>query len=136
MTLKLNAHAPSRGRRHLPPTPLAAPRSPSPPARALTFVPQADLSVLDPIWTTAYGQRATTASWCSTRCSARTRIQASPQMAEGASAEADGKTWTIKLRSGLLFHDKTPVLARDCVASLQALGQARRLRPGADGGHR
>ena len=32
---------------------------------------------------------------------------------------ADGKTWQFRLREGLRFHDNTPVLARDCVASLQ-----------------
>jgi peptide/nickel transport system substrate-binding protein len=41
------------------------------------------------------------------------------QMAEGEQVEDDGKRWTIRLREGLKFHDGTPVLARDCVASLQ-----------------
>ena len=32
--------------------------------------------------------------------------------------EDGGRRWTITLRPGLVFHDGTPVLARDCVASL------------------
>ena len=59
-----------------------------------------------------------------------------PQMAEGARIEDDGKRWTITLRDGLMFHDGTPVLARDCAASVQRWGSARRIRPGADRGDR
>ncbi len=32
---------------------------------------------------------------------------------------ADGRTWRIKLRDGLKFHDAQPVRAVDCIASLQ-----------------
>jgi len=42
-----------------------------------------------------------------------------PQMVAGHIVDDDGKRWTMKLRDGLVFHDGTPVLARDCVASLQ-----------------
>ena len=31
----------------------------------------------------------------------------------------DGKQWDLTLRDGLAFHDGTPVLARDCVATIQ-----------------
>ena len=47
------------------------------------------------------------------------KLNPHPQMAEGQSVEDGGKRWTIKLRDGLVFHDGEPVLARDCVASLQ-----------------
>ena len=47
---------------------------------------------------------------------------ASPQMAEGAVAEDGGRAWRITLREGLRFHDGTPVLARDCVASIRRWG--------------
>ena len=42
-----------------------------------------------------------------------------PQMAAGHVIEDDGKTWNITLRPGLMWHDGTPVLARDVVASTQ-----------------
>ena len=42
-----------------------------------------------------------------------------PLMVEGHVIEDDGKRWTMKLRDGLMWHDGTKVLARDCVASLR-----------------
>jgi peptide/nickel transport system substrate-binding protein len=87
--------------------------------RVLKMVPQANLTSLDPIWTTAnvtrnhgymvydmlYGMDAT--------------FQPQPQMAEGHVVEQDGRRVTITLRSGLRFHDGEAVRAADCVASLQ-----------------
>ena len=46
-----------------------------------------------------------------------------PQMVEGAAVENDGKQWDLTLRDGLAFHDGTPVLARDCVATIQRCGK-------------
>jgi peptide/nickel transport system substrate-binding protein len=43
-------------------------------------------------------------------------------MAEGASTEDGGKTWRIKLRPDLAFHDGAKVLARDCAASIRRWG--------------
>ena len=51
------------------------------------------------------------------------KFQPQPQMVEGAQTSADGKDWTLTLRDGLKFHDGTPVLARDCVASIQRWGK-------------
>ena len=42
-----------------------------------------------------------------------------PQMLDGYTTEADGKLWRLTLRSGMRFHDGSPVLARDCVASIR-----------------
>src|SRR5580658_722655 len=104
--------------------PLAAPRLARATAQnTLTFVPQADLAILDPIWTTATVTRNHAFLVFDTLFGQDASFKPSPQMAEGASAEADGKTWTIKLRPGLMFHDNTPVLGRDCVASLQRWGK-------------
>jgi peptide/nickel transport system substrate-binding protein len=42
-----------------------------------------------------------------------------PQMAEGYTVSDDGRTYTIKLREGLKFHDGEPVRARDAIQSLK-----------------
>lgn len=44
---------------------------------------------------------------------------ATPQMVAGHNVENDGRKWTLTLRDGLLFHDGSRVLARDCVASIR-----------------
>jgi transposase len=41
-----------------------------------------------------------------------------PLMVQGHTIDDDGKRWTMKLRDGLLFHDGTPVLARDSLPNL------------------
>jgi peptide/nickel transport system substrate-binding protein len=45
-----------------------------------------------------------------------------PQMLAGHTIEDDGTTWLLTLRDGLTFHDNTPVLARDCAASIKRWG--------------
>ena len=81
-------------------------------ARTLRFVPQANLTALDPVWTTA-AVTGTTAARCSTRCIGLTDdLQVRPQMADGPPVSDDGRTWSIRLREGLKFHDGEPVLAR------------------------
>ena len=59
-----------------------------------------------------------------------------PQMVEGAAVENDGKQWDLTLRDGLAFHDGTPVLARDCVATIQRCGKRYPFGRGADVAHR
>ena len=91
-------------------------------ARVLRFVPQADLAVLDPIWTTAYQTRDHAFLVFDTLFGQDAAYAAQPQMLEGAAVEADGLRWRLVLRDGLRFHDGTPVLARDCVASIRRWG--------------
>src|SRR5436305_5493298 len=91
----------------------------SPSARTLVFVPQANLTSLDPVWTTATVTRNYGYLVFDTLYATDDALQARPQMAEGHQVEPDGKRWTIRLREGLRFHDNQPVLAKDCVASLQ-----------------
>ena len=43
-------------------------------------------------------------------------------MVAGHQASADGLQWELTLREGLKFHDNTPVLARDAVASIRRWG--------------
>ncbi len=85
----------------------------------LRFVPQANLTSLDPIWTTATVTRNYAFLVYDTLFGTDAGLVPQPQMAEGAEVSADGLRWTIRLRDGLRFHDGQPVLARDCAASLR-----------------
>ena len=107
---------------------LAAPRviraQGTPGASALLrFIPQSDLTVLDPHWTTAYVTRNHGFMVYDTLYGVDGQYHASPQMVAGDSVEDDGKLWRLTLRDGLRFHDGAPVLARDCVASIQRWGK-------------
>ena len=86
--------------------------------RVLRFVPQANLTSLDPIWTTATVTNNHGFAVYDTLYSVDARFRPQPQMAEGHSVFADGLTWLIRLREGLRFHDGEPVRAQDCAASL------------------
>jgi peptide/nickel transport system substrate-binding protein len=88
-------------------------------ANTLKFIPQADLSLLDPIQTAALVTRNHAALVYDTLYGVDSGYVAHPQMVEGHVIEDDGRTWTLTLRSGLVFHDNMPVLARDAVASLR-----------------
>ena len=86
--------------------------------RVLRFVPQSNLTLLDPIFTTA----AVTANhaWAvyDTLFGVNAKGEPKPQMAEGFTVSDDGRTYEIKLRDGLKFHDGEPVRAQDCAPSL------------------
>ena len=86
--------------------------------RLITFVPHADLVSLDPVWTTADITRNYSLAVYDTLYGYDAGFQVQPQMVEGAQVSDDGKTWNLTLRDGLKFHDGTPVLAKDCVASI------------------
>ena len=85
----------------------------------LRFSPQQDLVVLDPVTTTAYMSRNHGYMVFDTLYGMDGQFQPQPQMLEGHQVEDDGRRWSLVLRPGLLFHDDTPVLARDCVASIR-----------------
>ena len=91
--------------------------------RVLRFIPQADLASLDPIWTTADVTRNHGFMVFDTLYGIDNAYQPHPQMAAGHTISADQLQWDITLRDGLRFHDNTPVLARDCVASLNRWGK-------------
>lgn len=98
---------------------LAAPAIASPAARVLRFVPQSDVAVLDPIANVSYVTRNHALMVFDTLYGVDERNHAQPQMVAGQQIERDGREWTMTLRPGLAFHDGTPVLARDVVASLK-----------------
>src|ERR1700761_5673499 len=98
---------------------LASPRlSLAADARTLRFIPQANLANLDPIWTTQYVVRNGSLLIWDTLYGVNDKLEPQPQMVESHEVTPDFKTWTFKLRDGLKFHDGTPVLARDVVASI------------------
>src|SRR5438034_6024671 len=87
-------------------------------ARALRFVPQADLANFDPIWGTQYVVRNAAALVWDTLYGVDDKLRPQRQMVEAEEVSADGLTWTFRLRPGLKFHDGERVLAKDVVASL------------------
>ena len=87
-------------------------------AKALRFVPQANLANFDPIWGTQYVVRNASQLVWDTLYGVDDKLEPKRQMVEGEEVSSDGLTWTFKLRSGLKFHDGEPVLAKDVVASL------------------
>src|SRR5205823_6338127 len=100
--------------------PLAAPRlARAAKAGTLTFVPTSDLAVLDPIVTFNRPTRNYAYLVFDTLYGLDTNWQAQPQMVLGHEVDDDGLTWNLRLRDGLRFHDKEPVLARDVVASIR-----------------
>ncbi len=98
-------------------------------ATTLKFIPYADLALLDPT-VSAFITRNHVLMVFETLFAMDENGVAQPQMLEGYTTEPDGLTWTLTLRDGLRFHDGTPVLARDAVASIKrwwvndAFGQA------------
>jgi peptide/nickel transport system substrate-binding protein len=90
--------------------------------RVLKFIPQSDLSVLDPVWSAAYVVRNHGMMVFDTLYGLDATYQPQPQMAAGHRIEDDGKTWLITLRDGLAWHDGQKVLARDCIASIRRWG--------------
>lgn len=87
-------------------------------AKTLRFVPQANLANFDPIWGTQYVVRNAAMLVWDTLYGVDEKLTPQRQMVESEEVSSDGLTWTFKLRPGLKFHDGSPVLAKDVVASL------------------
>ncbi|MEI7711441.1 MAG: ABC transporter substrate-binding protein [Rhodospirillales bacterium] len=87
--------------------------------KTLIFVPQTNLTSLDPVWTTATVTRNFALMVYEGLYGRDQGFEPRPQMLAGHVVDNDGLRWTMTLRDGLFWHDGTPVLARDCLASLQ-----------------
>ena len=85
----------------------------------LRFVPQANLTLLDPVFTTATVTSNHGYYVFDTLYSVGPDGVSHPQMAEGHTVSDDKLSWRIRLRDGLWFHDGSPVRATDCIASIQ-----------------
>jgi len=92
-------------------------------AATLRFVPYTDLALLDPVYTTSFATRTHSLLVFDTLYGLDESFRPQPQMVAGATVDADGLQWDLVLRDGLAFHDGTPVLARDAVASLRRWGR-------------
>lgn len=88
-------------------------------ATTLRFVPQANLTVLDPVFTTATVTANHGYYVFDTLFGVDADLNPRPQMAEGHEVLENGLLWRIRLREGLRFHDGEPVRSRDCVASIR-----------------
>jgi peptide/nickel transport system substrate-binding protein len=87
-------------------------------ARLLKFIPQANLSTIDPFWTTAYIARNHAYMVYEQLYGVDDDYKVHPQGCEGHVVEDDGKRWIFTLREGMRFTDGEPVRARDAVASI------------------
>lgn len=111
------------------PNGVAAGAPASAPEKTLRFIAQADLRVLDPIWTTATITRNYGYMVYDTLFAVDSNLKPHPQMVERWTVSDDKLTYTFTLRDGLEFSDGQPVRSADCIASLErwskrdALGQ-------------
>ena len=95
-------------------------RAAAPDKKTLRFIAQADLRVLDPIWTTAYISRNHGYCVFDTLFAIDAEFAPHPQMVGEHDVSSDKLTYRFKLRDGLgPFHDGSPVRGTDCVASIK-----------------
>ena len=110
------------------------------PTKTLIFVPQANLTSLDPVWTTATVTRNFSLMVYETLYGRDQDFVPRPQMVEGHVIDDDGKRWTMTLRPGLLFkctgfkriHHRahTRTVAKWCLGSpiTESLGKSLQFR--------
>jgi peptide/nickel transport system substrate-binding protein len=105
-----------------------------PAAHTLRFMPQADVTSLDPMSTTSYGVRNHGHMCWDTLYGPDESFTMRPQLCEGHVVEDDGLRWVFTLREGIRFHDDERIRAADAVASIarwsarDTLGQTLRER--------
>jgi len=90
--------------------------------KVLKFVQNGNLTILDPIWTTAYVTRNHGYFIYDTLFSSDENNEVKPQMVDKYDVSADKTVWTFTLRDGLEWHDGTPVTSEDCIASIKRWG--------------
>ena len=98
--------------------------------QTLRVIAQADLRVLDPIWTTAAVTRNYGYMIYDTLFAMDDHLRPQPQMVDRWAVSNDKLTYTFSLRERLKFSDGKPVRSSDCIASIKrwsrrdALGQS------------
>ena len=88
-------------------------------AGTLRFIPSTPLPSLDPIVATSYNIRNHGYLVYDTLFATDEQFRIRPQMVQHFETAPDGLKWTFQLRDGLMFHDDTPVEAKDCIASIK-----------------
>ncbi|MBA3592719.1 MAG: ABC transporter substrate-binding protein [Polaromonas sp.] len=88
-------------------------------AKTLKVVPHSNITILDPVWTTAFVTRNHGYMIYDTLFGTDLEGKVKPQMVDTYSASKDNTVWTFTLRDGLEFHDGKPVTSEDVVASLK-----------------
>jgi peptide/nickel transport system substrate-binding protein len=86
--------------------------------KTLKVVQHGNLTILDPVWTTAYVTRNHGYLIYDTLFAMDDKNAVKPQMVDKYEVSADKLTWTFTLRDGLEWHDGQPVKAEDCTTSL------------------
>jgi peptide/nickel transport system substrate-binding protein len=87
--------------------------------KVLRTVPLSDLKILDPIWTTAVVTRNHAFMIYDTLFGVDEKGRPQPQMVDTFRSNADLTVWDFTLRSGLVFHDGSPVTSDDVIASVR-----------------
>ena len=87
--------------------------------KTLKLVPLTSLYSLDTVFNTSLV--TTNHGWAvyDSLFALNSKREVRPQMAEGHTVSEDGRVYTIKLRTGLKFHNGEPVRAQDCIQSLR-----------------
>ena len=85
----------------------------------LRIVPQADLKILDTVFTTANITSNHGYMIYDMLFSLDENLEPQPQMVESYERSEDGLVWKFTLRDGLLFHDGSPVEGADAAASIK-----------------
>src|SRR5262245_2535722 len=88
--------------------------------QTLRFAAQADLKILDPVWTTAYITRNHSYLVYDTLFGTDENLQVRPQMVDRIVVSPDA------MRDSLRWHDGQRVLSEDCVESLKRWGKKNR----------
>ena len=86
--------------------------------KVLKFVQNGNMTILDPIWTTAYVTRTHGYFIYDTLFSMDANNEVKPQMVEKYDVSTDKLTWTFTLRDNK-WSDGKPVTAEDCIASIK-----------------
>ncbi len=97
----------------------------------LKLVPQAAVSILDPIVTTAAAAQSHICCGFDTLHGQDAELEPLPQTAAGRTVPADERAWEITLRDDLTFHGGTPVRPPFGRDPIRRRGQRRRLPLGA-----